>query len=46
MSTTTVERPHSADPGSGLGGDWRVLQHAVLFFLAARDAGFLRRRIA
>jgi ATP-dependent Clp protease adaptor protein ClpS len=25
MSTTTIERPRSADPGSGLGGDWRVI---------------------
>jgi ATP-dependent Clp protease adaptor protein ClpS len=25
MSTTTVERPRSASPGSGLGGSWRVI---------------------
>jgi ATP-dependent Clp protease adaptor protein ClpS len=25
MSTTTIERPRHADPGSGLGGDWRVI---------------------
>ena len=25
MSTTTVERPRSADPGSGLGGNWMVI---------------------
>jgi ATP-dependent Clp protease adaptor protein ClpS len=25
MSTTTVERPRSGSPGSGLGGDWRVI---------------------
>jgi ATP-dependent Clp protease adaptor protein ClpS len=25
MSTTTVERPRSAGPGSGFGGDWRVI---------------------
>jgi ATP-dependent Clp protease adaptor protein ClpS len=25
MSTTTVERPRSGGPGSGLGGDWRVI---------------------
>ena len=25
MSTTTVERPRSAGPGDGLGGDWRVI---------------------
>jgi ATP-dependent Clp protease adaptor protein ClpS len=25
MSTTTVERPRNAGPGSGLGGDWRVI---------------------
>ena len=25
MSTTTVERPRSDGPGSGLGGDWRVI---------------------
>jgi ATP-dependent Clp protease adaptor protein ClpS len=25
MSTTTVERPRSAGPGSGLGGNWRVI---------------------
>ena len=25
MSTTTVERPRSAGPGSGLGGGWRVI---------------------
>jgi ATP-dependent Clp protease adaptor protein ClpS len=25
MSTTTIERPRDAGPGSGLGGDWRVI---------------------
>jgi ATP-dependent Clp protease adaptor protein ClpS len=25
MSTTTIERPRQADPGSGLGGEWRVI---------------------
>ena len=25
MSTTTIERPRSAGPGSGLGGEWRVI---------------------
>ena len=25
MSTTTVERPRSAGPGSGLGGNWLVI---------------------
>jgi ATP-dependent Clp protease adaptor protein ClpS len=25
MSTTTVERPRSAGPGSGLGGSWQVI---------------------
>ena len=25
MSPTTVERPRSAGPDSGLGGDWRVI---------------------
>lgn len=25
MSTTTVERPRTGGPGSGLGGDWRVI---------------------
>ena len=25
MSTTTVERPRAAGPGSGLGGNWRVI---------------------
>ncbi len=25
MSTTTVERPRSSGPGSGLGGAWRVI---------------------
>jgi ATP-dependent Clp protease adaptor protein ClpS len=25
MSTTTVERPRSAGPGSGLGGSWMVI---------------------
>jgi ATP-dependent Clp protease adaptor protein ClpS len=25
MSTTTVERPGSVGPGSGLGGEWRVI---------------------
>lgn len=25
MSTTTVERARSAGPGSGLGGNWRVI---------------------
>ncbi|CAN5548422.1 ATP-dependent Clp protease adapter ClpS [soil metagenome] len=25
MSTTTVERPSAAGPGSGLGGNWQVI---------------------
>jgi ATP-dependent Clp protease adaptor protein ClpS len=25
MATTTIERPRSAGPGSGLGGNWRVI---------------------
>lgn len=25
MSTETVERPRTSDPGSGLGGNWRVI---------------------
>jgi ATP-dependent Clp protease adaptor protein ClpS len=25
MSTTTIERPRVAGPGSGLGGSWRVI---------------------
>jgi ATP-dependent Clp protease adaptor protein ClpS len=25
MSTSTIERPRRAGPGSGLGGDWRVI---------------------
>ena len=25
MSTSTIERPRSAGPGSGLGGEWRVI---------------------
>jgi len=25
MSTTTIERPKSAGPGSGTGGNWRVV---------------------
>jgi ATP-dependent Clp protease adaptor protein ClpS len=25
MSTATIERPRSAGPGSGHGGDWRVI---------------------
>ncbi len=25
VSTTTVERPRASGPGSGLGGDWRVI---------------------
>ncbi|MGB7587945.1 MAG: ATP-dependent Clp protease adaptor ClpS [Solirubrobacterales bacterium] len=25
MSTTTIERPRVGGPGSGLGGDWRVI---------------------
>jgi ATP-dependent Clp protease adaptor protein ClpS len=25
VSTTTVERPRSAGPGSGLGGNWQVI---------------------
>jgi ATP-dependent Clp protease adaptor protein ClpS len=25
MSTTTIERPKSGGPNSGLGGDWRVI---------------------
>jgi ATP-dependent Clp protease adaptor protein ClpS len=25
MSTTTIEKPRQAGPGSGLGGEWRVI---------------------
>jgi ATP-dependent Clp protease adaptor protein ClpS len=25
MMSTTIEKPRSAGPGSGLGGDWRVI---------------------
>ncbi len=25
MSTSTIERPRTAGPGSGLGGNWRVI---------------------
>jgi len=25
MATTTIERPRSGGPGSGLGGEWRVI---------------------
>jgi ATP-dependent Clp protease adaptor protein ClpS len=25
MSTTAIEKPRGAGPGSGLGGDWRVI---------------------
>lgn len=25
MGTTTIERPRQGGPGSGLGGDWRVI---------------------
>jgi ATP-dependent Clp protease adaptor protein ClpS len=25
VSSTTIERPRTADPGSGLGGNWRVI---------------------
>jgi ATP-dependent Clp protease adaptor protein ClpS len=25
MSTTTIERPRQGGPGSGLGGEWRVI---------------------
>jgi len=25
METTTVERPHAAGPGSGVGGNWMVI---------------------
>jgi ATP-dependent Clp protease adaptor protein ClpS len=25
MSTTTIERPRTAGPDSGMGGDWRVI---------------------
>jgi ATP-dependent Clp protease adaptor protein ClpS len=25
MSTSTIDRPRTSDPGSGLGGSWRVI---------------------
>jgi ATP-dependent Clp protease adaptor protein ClpS len=25
MSATTIEKPRTSDPGSGLGGNWRVI---------------------
>ena len=40
--STTIEKPRSAGPGSGLGGEWRVIvrndDHNT-FEHVARDAG-------
>jgi ATP-dependent Clp protease adaptor protein ClpS len=45
MSTETVERPRSADPGSGLGDSWRVIvrndNHNTLDHVAETLAGVL-----
>jgi ATP-dependent Clp protease adaptor protein ClpS len=45
MSTTTVERPRSAGPGSGLGGNWRVIvrndSHNTFDHVAQTLAGVL-----
>jgi len=45
MSTTTVERPRSAGPGSGLGGNWRVIvrndNHNTFDHVAQTLAGIL-----
>lgn len=45
MSTTTVERPGSAGPGSGLGGNWRVIvrndNHNTFEHVAKTLAGVL-----
>ena len=45
MSTTTVERPRSAGPGSGLGGSWRVIvrndNHNTFDHVASTLAGVI-----
>ena len=45
MSTSTIERPRSAGPGSGLGGEWRVIvcndNHNTFEHVAATLAGVL-----
>jgi ATP-dependent Clp protease adaptor protein ClpS len=45
MSTDTIERPRSAGPGSGLGGDWRVIirndSHNTFEYVAATLAKVL-----
>jgi ATP-dependent Clp protease adaptor protein ClpS len=45
MSTTTIERPRTAGPGSGLGGDWKVIvrndNHNTFDHVAATLAGVI-----
>jgi ATP-dependent Clp protease adaptor protein ClpS len=45
MSTTTIERPRVAGPGSGLGGDWKVIvrndNHNTFDHVAATLAGVI-----
>lgn len=45
MSTATIERSRGAGPGSGLGGDWRVIvrndNHNTFEHVARTLAGFL-----
>jgi ATP-dependent Clp protease adaptor protein ClpS len=45
MTTTTIERPRAAGPGSGLGGDWRVIvrndNHNTFEHVARTLAGVL-----
>ena len=45
MSASTVERPRSAGPDSGLGGDWRVIvrndNHNTFEHVAATLAQFI-----
>lgn len=45
MSTTTIERPRTAGPGSGLGGNWRVIvrndDHNTFEHVARSLAGVL-----
>ncbi len=45
VSTTTIERPRQAGPGSGLGGEWRVIvrndNHNTFDHVARTLAGVL-----
>ena len=44
MSTSTIERPRGAGPGSALGGEWRVIVNNFMDTALFYDAGKVTAR--